>query len=158
ALASATSRSRYLKKSRRPFTSTGLAARACAIFGPDDLLRGFVAAADGIVVLPPTRAVSIIHLTESRSISMDVSPLAKHNAVCSRGCAEFGSRFLESSDHPCGPGRLGPGGIADSCIRLPLWCWTGERSRRNCRCHYLGSNSHCLRNGSVCGICACQPR
>src|SRR5882724_103843 len=49
ALASATSRSRYVKKSRRPLTSTGSAARAWATFCADGLLFGFlVAAADGI--------------------------------------------------------------------------------------------------------------
>src|SRR5258708_2978384 len=54
ALASATPRSRYLKKSRRPLTSTGSAARAwatfCAVtFCGDALGRDFVAAADDIV-------------------------------------------------------------------------------------------------------------
>src|SRR5262249_61181065 len=54
ALASATPRSRYLKKSRRPLTSTGSAARPWAIFCPDALCPdvldlGFAAVAVGII-------------------------------------------------------------------------------------------------------------
>src|ERR671912_873590 len=47
ALASATPRSRYLKNSRRPLTSTGSALRAWATFWAG-VLAGFLAAADGI--------------------------------------------------------------------------------------------------------------
>src|SRR4029453_18741033 len=47
ALASATPRSRYLKNSRRPLTSTGSAMRAWATFWAGALV-GFLAAADGI--------------------------------------------------------------------------------------------------------------